>query len=170
MTTRSSTPPSTGAVRRLAAATTKRHHLWSSAHDGRGKVTGVRLPTRVGYPMPVFAGVLATPKVPLCVVRHRSGFVRGRVRADAAGPDDGPGRRRADSADGVWKIAHRIVTDDWSMWADCTEKVARLGTHTGLASKDNPSYTAWGQGFIARSNERPSMKRPIVETLRETVA
>jgi len=118
----------------------------------------------------VFAGVLATPKVPLCVVRHRSGFVRGRVRADAAGPDDGPGRRRADSADGVWKIAHRIVTDDWSMWADCTEKVARLGTHTGLASKDYPSYTAWDQGFIARSNERPSMKRPIVETLRETVA
>jgi hypothetical protein len=85
-------------------------------------VTGVRLPTRVGYPMPVVVGALVTPKVPLFVVRHRSGFARGRVRADAAGPDDGPGRRRAGSADGVWKIAHRIVTDDWSMWADCTEK------------------------------------------------
>jgi hypothetical protein len=133
-------------------------------------VTGVRLPTRVGYPMPVVVGALATPKVPFVVVRHRSGFARGRVRADAAGPDDGPGRRRAGGADGVWKIAHRIVTDDWSVWADCTEKVARLGTHTGLASKDNRSDTAWDQGFMARSNERPSMNRPIVESLRETVA
>jgi hypothetical protein len=133
-------------------------------------VTGVRLPTRVGYPMPVVVGALVTPKVPLFVVRHRSGFARGRVRADAAGPDDGPGRRRAGSADGVWKIAHRIVTDDWSMWADCTEKVARLGTHTGLASKDYRSDTAWDQGFMARSNERPSMNRPVVESLRETLA
>jgi hypothetical protein len=62
-------------------------------------VTGVRLPTRVGYPMPVVVGALATPKVPLFVVRHRSGFSRGRVRADAAGPDDGSGRRRAGTDD-----------------------------------------------------------------------
>lgn len=117
----------------------------------------------------VFAGALATPKVPFFVVLHTSGFARGRVRADAAGPDGGPGRRRADSADGVWKISHRIVTDDWSLWADCTEKVARLCTHMGLASKDCRSYTGWDQGFTAR-NERPSMKRPVVESLRETVA
>jgi hypothetical protein len=133
-------------------------------------VTGVRLPTCVGYPMPVVVGALATPKVPLFVVRHRSGFARGRVRADAAGPDDGAGRRQAGSADGVWKIAHRIVTDDWSTWADWTEKVARLGTHTGLASKDYTSYTTCDQGFMARSNERPSMNRPVVESLRETLA
>jgi hypothetical protein len=118
----------------------------------------------------VFAAALAIPKVPLFVVWHRSGFARGRVRADAAGPDDGPGWRRVGSADGVWKFAHRIVTDDWSVWADCTEKVARFGTHTGLASKDCPAYTVWDQGFIARSNERPSMNRPVVESLRETGA
>jgi hypothetical protein len=110
----------------------------------------------------VFAGAPATPKVQFFVVRHTSGL--------AAGPDDDPGRRRTGSADGVWQIARRIVTDDWSMWADCTEKVARLGTHTGLASKDYPSYTAWDQGLKATSNERPSMKRPIVDSLRETVA
>jgi 3,4-dihydroxy-2-butanone 4-phosphate synthase len=103
----------------------------------------------------VFAAALATPEVPSFVVRHTSGFARGRVRADAAGPDDGPGRRRAGSADGVWKIAHRIVTDDWSMWADCTEKVARLGTHTGPASEHYPSYTVWDQGLIAKKQREP---------------
>jgi hypothetical protein len=95
----------------------------------------------------VFVGAPATRKVPFFVVRQRSGFARRRVRADAEGRDDGPGRRWAGSPDGVWKIAHQIVTDDWSMWADCTEKVARLGTHTRLASKDYPSYTARDQAL-----------------------
>jgi hypothetical protein len=82
----------------------------------------------------VFAGALATPKVPLFVVRHTSGFARGRVRADGAGPDDGPGRRRAGSADGVWKIAHRIVTDEWlasapkRVWRRRLRLVHRLGS------------------------------------------
>lgn len=133
-------------------------------------MTGVRLPAGVGYPMPVLVGARVTPKVPLFVVRHRSGFFRGRVRADAAGADDGPGRRRAGGADGVWKIAHRMVIDDWSVWADCMEKVACLGTHRGLVSKDYRFDTAWDQGFMARSNERPSMNRPVVDSLREAMA
>ena len=62
---------------------------------------------------------------------------------------------RFERRNGVWKIAYRIVTDDWSMWHDCTEKVAGLGTHPGLASKDDPLYTVWGSRAESK-NDRSS--------------
>jgi hypothetical protein len=66
---------------------------------------------------------------------------------------------RFERRDGVWKVAHRIVTDDWSFWHDCTETVEGLGGHPGLASGDDPLYAVWG----ARDRSRG---RPTVKSLR----
>jgi SnoaL-like domain len=51
---------------------------------------------------------------------------------------------RLERRDGVWKVAYRIVTDDWSFWADCTEKVSGLGTHPGMSGKGDPLYAVLG--------------------------
>lgn len=54
---------------------------------------------------------------------------------------------------GVWKVAYRIVTDEWSYWQDVTEPVAGLGTHPGLASVDDPLYEVWGaRAHLTSSN------------------
>jgi hypothetical protein len=60
---------------------------------------------------------------------------------------------RFERRDGSWKVAYRIVTDDWCFWQDCTEKVAGLGTHPGLASKDDPLYKVWGLTPASRRSQ-----------------
>jgi hypothetical protein len=51
---------------------------------------------------------------------------------------------RFERRDGVWKVAYRIVADDWSFWHDCTEKVAGLQSPPGLSGRDDPLYAVWG--------------------------
>ncbi len=51
---------------------------------------------------------------------------------------------RFEKRNGIWKVAYRIVTDDWSYWQDCTESVSGLGTHAGVAGPGDPLYTVWG--------------------------
>jgi hypothetical protein len=80
---------------------------------------------------------IATGLADRTIVEATDGRMYMRVRA-------GRYLDRFERRGGEWRVAYRIVTDDWSYWQDCTEKVAGLGAHPGMASAEDPLYTVWG--------------------------
>lgn len=47
---------------------------------------------------------------------------------------------RFEKRKGVWKVAHRIVTDDWSIWLEIREEVKGLGPNHGRTDLDDAWY------------------------------